>query len=97
MGYNFRTLVFCPRCFFDVEEEFGFLEWKHWKYCPECGSKLVQVPIENRPEEYKHMKKLEAEEMIDWIEVQPGLFVDPKNIFERLKECEKDDYNRDKS
>jgi len=52
MGHNFRTIVFCPNlCYLDVEEDVGYLEWKHWEFCPNCGSKLVHVPIENRPEE----------------------------------------------
>lgn len=58
MGYNLRNIVFCPLCFYDIEEDFGYLEWKNWNYCPECGSKLVNVPIENRPEEYEIYKKL---------------------------------------
>ena len=54
--YNYRTIVFCPKCFYDIEEDFGFMEWKRWKYCPECGSELVNVPIKYRLKEFEEMK-----------------------------------------
>lgn len=55
--HNFRAFVFCPRCFYDVEEGEGYLEWKYWKFCPYCGSELVNVPVENRQEEFNEYKK----------------------------------------
>ena len=98
MGYNLRTIVFCPRCFIDVEEDIGYLEWKHYKYCPNDGTELVHVPIEYRPEEYKiyverglEEHEIEQRERMyvitgnpEWIKARPGLFKDTKTIFERL-------------
>jgi len=97
---NLSTIVFCPRCFIDVEEDIGYLEWKHWKFCPDCGSELVQVPIEYRPEELKIYKErgldithleyrvrmYEATKNPKWLEIRPGLYKDKKDIFEKLKE-----------
>jgi len=39
--YNF---VYCVHCRYDVEEQEGYLEAKHWDFCPYCGNKLVRRP-----------------------------------------------------
>lgn len=39
--------VFCLHCRYDVEHEEGYLEAKHWDFCPRCGTKLVRRPNPN--------------------------------------------------
>ncbi len=108
MGHNFRTIVFCPRCFIDVEEDVGYLEWKHWKYCSYCGDELVNVHIEYRPEELKEYldkgmdkgfleMKLRMYKLTNdskWLELLPGMYKAGKTIFERLEEIGKNENDK---
>jgi hypothetical protein len=84
MGFNYRTIVFCPNlCYLDVEEDVGYLEWKHWEFCPNCGSELVHVPIENRPEEWEAWKIQQIEKDCD------GISHNRLTALERIKKLKK--------
>jgi hypothetical protein len=37
-----RKRLICPKCEMDIMEYWGYVAWKHWKYCPECGVKLEE-------------------------------------------------------
>jgi len=66
---NYSTISYCPRCLYDVEEDEGYLEWNHWEYCPYCGTKLVYVPLEDRPNDLQ-----------EWIESQRWLYDRPTKM-----------------
>ena len=35
--------VYCLRCRYDVEKQEGYMEAKHWGFCPYCGDELVRM------------------------------------------------------
>lgn len=44
MRYRLRVVdKLCVKCVLDIYKDEGYLEGKHWTYCPYCGSELVVV------------------------------------------------------
>ena len=49
---DYEKTVLCVKCAADIEEEYGdkVIVWRYWKFCPYCGTELVQGYVKVRGE-----------------------------------------------
>lgn len=47
---DYEKTTLCVRCAADLESEYGdkVIVWRYWKFCPYCGTELVQGYIKVR-------------------------------------------------
>ena len=66
------------------------MEWKHWDFCPYCGSELVKVLIENRPAEFSEYAKSDG--YVRMLELQERLRkIRKKNLHKKIEELREND------
>ena len=47
---DYEKTTLCVKCVADLEEEYGdkIVVWRYWKFCPYCGTELIQGYVKVR-------------------------------------------------